>query len=258
MGKYHLLATLERGGAPRCGEVEFYVDDPNQMPKIETEVTVWGVDTLLTKWLAEKHIKTRPFNTEKQKSREVILVGIHPPEGKDTLSAFTSLMQHIARGSNAIFLSPEVFNQGKNKVKFLPLAKKGSLSTISSWLYLKDEWAKQHPIFDGLPAGGLMDHQFYRELIPGAAWVGQDPPKEAVAGSIKSSLDYASGLMVSVNAFGSGNFILNTLLIRNNLGTHPAAERLLRNLLRYAVLDQKKPLEKLPADFKTKLKTIGY
>ena len=35
------LATLERGGAPRCGEVEFYIDDPNQMPKIETEVTVW-------------------------------------------------------------------------------------------------------------------------------------------------------------------------------------------------------------------------
>ena len=103
-----------------------------------------------------------------------------------------------------------------------------------------------------------MDHQFYREIIPALAFVGQDPPLEAVAGSIKSSLDYASGLMVSVNSFGAGNFILNTLLIRDNLGTHPAAERLLRNMLRFAAHNLNKPVEKLPADFESKLKAIGY
>jgi len=257
-GKYKLLATLERGGAPRCGEVEFYMDDPNKMPAIETEITLWGADTLLTNWLAGHNIKTIPFKEEKQKSREIILVGLHPPDGKDTLSAFTSLMQHIARGSYAVFLSPEVFKQGKNTVGYLPLEKKGSLPTIYSWLYLKDEWAKQHPVFEGLPAGGLMDHQFYRELIPANAWVGQDPPQEAVAGAIKASQDYSSGLMLSVYPFGSGNFILNTLLIRKNLDTHPAAERLLRNLLRYAAQDQNKPLEKLPVGFDAKLKAIGY
>lgn len=101
-----------------------------------------------------------------------------------------------------------------------------------------------------------MDHQSYRKLIPGTVWMGQDPPKEAVAGAIKASQDYSSGLMVSVYPFGSGNFILNTLLIRNNLDTHPAAERLLRNLLRYAAQDQKKSIEKLSADFDTKLKAI--
>ena len=103
-----------------------------------------------------------------------------------------------------------------------------------------------------------MDHPFYRELIPDIAWMGQDPPKEAVAGAIKASLDYASGLMLSVHSFGSGNFILNTLLIRENLGTHPAAERLLRNLLLYAARDQKKQIEKLPADFENKLRSLGY
>ena len=257
-GKYHLLATLERGGAPTCGEVEFYVDDQNTMPKIETEVTTWGSDSLLTRWLAENQIKTRPFDAGKQPLREVILVGANPPEGKDTISTFTSLLQHIVRGSNAIFLDPGVFKQGKNKVRFLPLAKKGSLSTIYSWLYLKDEWARQHPIFEGLQAGGIMDHQFYREIIPGSTWIGQDPPKEAVAGSIKSSLDYESGLMVSVNEFGSGNFILNTLLIRENLGKHPVAERLLRNMVRFAAQDLNKPVEKLPVNFDDKLKEIGY
>ncbi len=257
-GKYHLLATLERGGAPRCGEVEFYVDDPKQMPAIKTEVMVWGEDELLAKWLAKHNIKSRPFDAEKQKSREIILVGLRPPAGQDTLLAFTSLMQHIARGSNAIFLSPEVFRQNQDLVGFLPLEKKGSLSNIISWLYLKDEWAKKHPVFEGLPAGGLMDHQFYRELISGTVWMGQDPPQEAVAGAIKASQDYSSGLMLSVYAFGSGNFILNTLLIRDNLDTHPAAERLLRNLLLYASQDQEKAIGKIPADFDSKLKAIGY
>jgi len=257
-GKYQLLATLERGGAPRCGEVEFYMDDPNQMPAVDAEITLWGDDTLLTDWLAAHHIKTIQFDAEKQKAREIILVGINPPDGKDTLAAFTSLMQHITRGSYAVFLSPEVFKRGKNAVGFLPLEKKGSLSNLYSWLYLKDEWAKQHPVFEGLPAGGLMDHPFYREIIPSNTWVGQDPPQEAVAGAIKASQDYSSGLMLSVYPFGSGNFILNTLLIRKNLDTHPAAERLLRNMLRYAAQDQNKPIEKLPAGFDTKLKAIGY
>lgn len=257
-GKYRLLATLQQGGAPRCGEVEFYVDDEKEMPAIKTEVTVWGADTVLTAWLNKHHIKMRPFTGKKQRSREIILVGSHPPKGEDTLAAFSLLMQHVAQGSNVIFLSPEVFKKEKNAVNFLPLARKGSLSTLYSWLYLKDEWAKQHPVFDGLPAGGLMDHQFYREILPEKVWMEQDPPKEAVAGAIKASQDYASGLMLSVYPFGAGNFILNTLLIRENLDTHPVAERLLRNLLRYAGQDQKKTIEKLPVDFAEKLKAIGY
>ncbi len=257
-GKYKLLATLERGGAPTCGEVEFWVDDPAQMAAIESEITTWGTDPVLSKWLADHHIKTIPFNADSQTSREVILVGANPPAGVDTLVSFAALAKHIARGSNAIFLSPEIFRQGKNKVRFLPLEKKGSISDLYSWLYLKDEWAKEHPIFEGLPSGGLMDHLFYREIIPATAFVGQDTPKEAVAGSIKSSLDYASGLMVSVNSFGAGNFILNTLLIRENLGIHPAAERLLRNMLRFAAQDLNKPVEKLSTDFDAKLKAIGY
>ncbi len=228
------------------------------MPAIENEVTTWGRDSVLTRWLTDHHIKTRVFSSENQKPGEIILVGLNPPDDRDTLASFTALVKHIAGGSKAVFLSPEVFRQGKNKVRYLPLANKGSLSDLYSWLYLKDEWAKHHPIFEGLPAGGLMDHQFYREIIPSNAWIGQDSPREAVAGAIKSSLDYSSGLMVSVNDFGAGQFILNTLLIRENLGIHPASERLLRNMIRYATREHERPALKSGIDFETTLKTIGY
>ncbi len=255
-GKYRLLATLEKGGAPTGGEIEFYVADPAQMPAVETDVVLWGDDPRVSEWLAAHQIKTRPFTAGEQTLREVILVGSRPPA--DAAPAFASLAQHIARGSTAIFLSPEVFKKGDSAVGWLPLTNKGSLTRIPGWLYLKDEWAKRHPIFDGLPAGGLMDYTFYREIIPDDVWMDQEPPSEAVSGGIKASQDYAAGLMVSVNSFGAGRFILNTLLIRENLGSHPVAERLLRNLLRYAASDLKQSVADLPADFEAQLKSIGY
>ena len=255
-GTYRLLATLDKGGAPTGGEIVFYVDDPARMPLVETEVVTWGEDPQVSQWLAGHQIKTRPFKAGEISPREVILIGSRPPE--DAAPAFVSLAQHIARGATAIFLAPEIFKKGTDSVGWLPLANKGSLASIHGWLYLKDEWAKRHPLFDGLPSGGLMDYTFYREIIPDAVWMNQDPPAEAVAGGIKASQDYSSGLMVSVYPLGAGRFVLNTLLIRENLGSHPAAERLLRNLLRFAGRDPQQPLADLPADFDAQLKSIGY
>ena len=83
-------------------------------------------------------------------------------------------------------------------------------------------------------------------------------PAEAVAGAIKASQDYASGLMVAVYDFGAGRFVLNTLHIRDHLAQHPVAGRLLVNLLRYAGRDAAKPLAPLPADFDAQLRAIGY
>jgi hypothetical protein len=64
--------------------------------------------------------------------------------------------------------------------------------------------------------------------------------------------------MLAVYELGSGRFILNTLRIREQLGTHPAADRLLLNLLRYASRDQAKPLAELPANFEARLRSLGY
>jgi len=187
----------------------------------------------------------------------VILASSKPP-APGGAKVFDELARRIARGSTVVFLSPEVFAQGDQPTAWLPLARKGTLSPIRGWLYLKDEWAKCHPIFEGLPSGGLMDYAYYREIIPDAVWSGQDPPAEAVAGAIKASQDYASGLMVAVYDLGAGRFVLNTLRIRENLGPNPVAERLLRNLLRYAAADLAKPTADLPPDFDRTLQSLGY
>jgi len=231
-GRYRFLAALERGGAATGGETEFSVTDAAEMPAVKTEVVLAGDDAELARWLNNHGIRCRPLVVGDAASREVILVSKTPP-------AFEELWQRVERGATAVFLAPHVFRKGDQSLGWLPLANKGTATPIRGWLYLKDEWAKRHPIFDGLPAGGLMDYTFYREIIPDTVLAGQDPPAEAVAGAIKASQDYSSGLMLAVHESGAGRFILNTLLIRENLGANPAAERLLRNLLNYAARQSK-------------------
>jgi hypothetical protein len=132
------------------------------------------------------------------------------------------------------------------------------VSGIARWLYHSDEWAKRHPIFEGLQAGGLMDYSYYRELIPDVVFAGMEPAADPVAGGINASWGYQSGLLVAVYRLGAGEFILNSLLIRDNLGKVPQAERLLRNMLRFAARDTAKPPARLPAGFDAQLKAVGY
>jgi hypothetical protein len=255
-GKYRFLVTFMHGAAAAGGQTEFYVTDRNELPKLETEVVLWGEDAELAAWLKNHGIRSRSFAPTMPTSREVILAaGIPPAPGG--AAAFRELAGRIARGSSVVFLSPSVFAKGDQPTALVPLAKKGALTWLPSWLYHKDEWTKKHPIFEGLPSGGLMDYLFYREMIRDSAWVGQDVPAEVVAGAINTANNYSAGLTVSVNNLGAGRFILNALLIRENLN-HPVADRLLLNMLRYAARDVGKPLTELPADFDAQMKAIGY
>ncbi len=226
-GRYRFLATFEKGAAAAGGATEFYVGDPAELPQVEGEIVLWGDDEVLAKWLADRGVNTRPFDPEREDEGEVILVGREA-------GSWPELVARLERGSTAVFVSPEVFAEGEDPVAQLPLGNKGTLAAMGSWLYLWDEWAKPHPIFDGLPVG-VLDFTFYREIIGNLAWIGQDAPVEAVAGSIKASQGYQSGLLVAVHEVGAGRILLNTLQVRDNLGTHPAADRLLLNMLRYAM-----------------------
>jgi hypothetical protein len=253
-GAYRCVATLERGGAPTGGESVLHVTAAAAMPPVEQEITIWGEDAELAAWLAAHDV--RVWTGGGGTGREVILVGRKPEQGGT--AAFRGLAERIAHGSGVVFLCPEVFAEGEDHVRWLPLHNKGALGSIYSWLYLKDDWARAHPIFDGLPAGGLLDHAYYRELITQAVWERQDPPLVAVAGAVKASQYYASGLTISVNALGAGRFLLNTLDIRGQLGRHPAAERLLRNMLRFAALGCDQPVAALPADWERTLEAMRY
>ena len=108
--------------------------------------------------------------------------------------------------------------------------------------YHRDDWARRHPIFDGLPTG-LLDWVTYRNIVPheGICLDHVDAADEVVCGAITTSYGYNSGPYVAVHRHGAGRIVLNTLNIRENLGNDPVAERLLRNLLNYAAAKPAKP-----------------
>jgi len=255
-GGYRFVATMQRGGAPTGGEVVFHVADAAKMPSVEVEVVLWGNDPELTKWLTDHGIRTRTFSPDATDVRELILVSGTPAAGG--VDAWKRLARRMTRGASVVFLSPNIFKRGNNPTGWLPLKDKGTLSRLMNWLYHKDEWAKAHPIFDGLPCGGMMDYAFYREIIPDVAFSGLQPPTQAIAGANNASFDYSSGLMLAEYRLGEGRFFLNTLLIRENLTKNPVAERLLRNLLSYAARELDKPPATLPTDFGAQVNELGY
>ncbi len=245
-GKYRLLLTFEKGVAAGGGETEFYVSDPADMPPVHGEVAVWGDDPELLTWLTDHGVRARPYLSGRSDARQVILVS-NAAGSEPSAEAWHDLVGRIAKGSTAVFLSLDVFKKGDRPLAWLPLANQGTMGLTSeyshAWVYQKDEWAKKHPLFDGLPCGGLMDYTFYRELIPDHLYWGQETPAESVAGAIRTSMAGAchSELMLSVYNLGAGRFILNALRVREELGQDPTAERLLRNMLNYAGQDLGKP-----------------
>ncbi len=257
-GDYRFLAQMEKGGAPLGGETAFSVADAAAMPPVSAEVVLWGEDAGLAEWLAGHGIKTRPFSAAEPQTRRELILASSKPAGDGGGEAWSALMRRAAQGSSVVFLSPEVFRQGDNALARLPLKNKGTLARLNGWLYHKDEWAKQHPVFDGLQCGGMMDYGLYRDVIPDLVFEGIEDPAEAISGANNVSCGYASGLMVAAYPFGAGKFLVNSLNIRETLGTDPSAERLLRNILNYMARETGGELAELPEGIGGLLVELGY
>ncbi len=280
-GKYRFLATFEHGAAAGGGDVEFYVGDAAEMPPVRHEVVLYGHDPELAAWCAARGIRINNALAEEQREREIILIS--GTFSGDRLTFFTNLAERMARGSAAVFLNPDILidpvaggaepaspRGGGLPLRWAPLtpSSRPALATVRNWYFRMDHWAKPHPIFDGLPAAGIMDYTFYRDLLSDRLLDIAEPPRESVCGVVQTSVVFwgdrsqfqepEAGLMLSIYQSHAGCFIVNTLRIRENLGIVPAAERLLRNILNYAAKDLEQPLAPLPTDFDQQLRAFGY
>jgi len=240
-GQYWFTASLEKESSPSGDRVRFFVTDKADLPSYDSEVVVFGDDKRLERFLQDNRIPCRRFGDVPADQRHVILVGACA-NPKDDPADWEKLLECIARGSVAVFLTPNVFACGGKPLARIPLVNKGSLITLRTWAYCRDDFAKDHPIFDGLPRRSPLDPVFYRELIPRRVFTGQDMPKELVAGWFAVGYGdhpdeppggYYSGFHIGVYELGVGRFVINSLSVLENLG-HPAADRLLMNMIRYS------------------------
>ncbi len=270
---YELVVTMSDGRKIPGDRLTFHVDDAGTMPALPPEVTLWDEDAALSNWLTGHGVKVIPFDPLAARC-QIIVVGTKPPTPGGA-EVFALLAQHIARGSAVVFLDRGVFAGQKGRACWLPLACKKFIK--ADWVgsyYRAERWNKHHPIFHGLPSGGMMDYSFYGSLISNDVIPSEEDlakpsltgPQlnEVVCGATRtssssgSSSKYESGLHVAIYELGAGRFTLNTLNLLPNLDKHPAAERLLRNMLNDAAQYIDKPLADLPADFDKQLESMGY
>jgi hypothetical protein len=256
-GPYELAVTMERGGAPAGGRLTFHVTDPSGLPRIERDVRLIGVAATIRSRLQEHGLRCSEPSAAPQQ-REIILIGDTPPE----TAFWTDLARRVARGSYALFLSPHALRRGGNAVGGLLLKEKGRFYTFNDWLYHKECVARAHPAFDGLPGPGILDWDYYGPLITRGLFDRQPTPHEVIVAAFALGYPcpggYTAGIMMGAYRFGEGTFLVNTLGILENVGTHPAADRLLLNLIRHAAATIDKPLAPLPSNFEAQLKEIGY
>ncbi len=244
-GPYRLIANLEQGGAPLGRSWGFFVSDAASLPRLNRTVTAWGIGESAERWLKKHGVDCRNFEGAGAASGEVILVGDVSRERDGSGSGPSSvegrwkeLNRRMAEGSTVVFLSPHAFQKGKDPVGWLPLTKKGRCYKYFDWLYHKECVAKKHPVFEGLQSGGILDWYYYGPMIPHYLFDGQDLPDEVIAAAFATGFDapggYASGILMGSYRSGRGRFVVNTFPVLENLDHHPAADRLLLNLVNYA------------------------
>lgn len=258
-GEYTLAANLEKGGAPLGGRLTFHLSKPSGAPTVNAPCLAWGVPEPVLTWLQAHGVACAPMDGAPEDARQVILVG----EGQDDLAQRVALMKRVARGGTALFLTPQGLKRGDNAVGWLPLKNKGRGYDFSDWLYHKECVAKTHPIFEGLNGKGLMDWDYYGPVIPHFIIEGADLPDEtaAVAFALCHSAPpagYASGILNGWYRFGAGWVMINSLAVLDNIDKHPAADRLLLNMISRAAQQASGPLAALPDDFEAMLDGIGY
>jgi hypothetical protein len=260
-GEYEFAASMERGGAPAGGRLRFRLADTDDVPRLKGTVAVWGIDDGVQAWLRARGIRCRPLRKTAPGKCEVILVG-NPKDAAEALPTWTELARRMAQGSTVLFLSPLAFRRGDSPVFWLPLEKKGRCYEFSDWLYHKECVAKAHPIFDGLQCGRILDWDYYDQVIPHHLFDGQDTPDDVAAAAFAVGYSrpggYASGVLVGAYEFAAGRFVLNTMRVLEHIDTHPAADRLLLNFIRYAQHGIREPSAPLPSDFDSLLRAIGY
>jgi len=266
-GTYEFAASLERGGAPVSGRRTFYVSAVSSQVAT-SNVTLLGIEPKAAEWLKSHGVNCRPFETSRQNAAEVILVG-DLSKSETGLKGWRELLERSARGSTIVFLSPAAFKRGEDATGWLPLVNKGRSYRFKDWVYHKECVAKEHPIFEGLQGKGVMNWEYYDQLIPHYVFDGQDTPDDVAAASFATGyqdgtlgetfrLGYASGLLFAGYRFGQGRFFINTFPMLENLDTNPVADRMLLNIIRYAQNQTAQALEALPADLEQRFHQIGY
>ena len=244
-GEYVFAADLQHGGAPTGDRLPFRVADSANMPRGRATLLAWGVEQRLKQWLGALGYTVRDYDPLAARARSLILVGDVRPTARNQTS-WTALRRRIEdEGARVLVLSAGPFrsrsvnNAETVQPEQLPWGDWLRARRFHDWLYHKEVLARRHAIFAGLPAGGLLDWYVYGQVAGGDCFDCVETPQEVIAASFAAGYScpggYDSAVVIGATTLGKGRVTFNALHLLEQLGRHPAADRLLANMVAWAV-----------------------
>ena len=207
-GSYQCGASMGGAAAPSAGRAGFRVVPRPAVPPLEAESAALAAGRLV--------------------------VVDHP--GALTAAEVASLGRAMADGATALVFCPwELIPAGQQETA-LPWGRDLVCASFHDWLYHKECFAKPHPVFDDLPAPGLLDWEFYGDVVPRHLLRGgtpQDVASVAFVVGYPCPGGYLSGVLAGTYPVGRGRLVVSTFDLLRHQGS-PVADQLTGNLIRYA------------------------
>jgi hypothetical protein len=233
-GRYVLAASLERGGDADAGRRSFEVLLPASAPPVRERLTTWGLPGNVADFLTGHGLSIDPIEASADPGR-VILIGDPALSTADLQTTWERVAAAVRAGSTAVIIGAAAFEgePAPGADRALPIARDIRVRWFHDWLYHKDGVAKPHPLFDGLPAG-FLDWDLYGQTIPDHLLESdRDGQVAAAAFAVGSPIPggYASGILAGQYVEGNGRLLVSLFRILKNVGSDPAADRLLLNLV---------------------------
>ena len=228
-GEYTFAASME-AAAPMGDRMMVRLARTEDLPRLDGSVMTWGIDAKIQRWLAAQGVACRPFAPE---SDEVLLIG--QPREKQPAAQWRTVTDFARRGGTVVCLSHRAFAEDDDLSRWLPLRGKLACVTFWDWLYHREHVARPHPVMAGLQAPGVLDWDYYDDLITHEMFRGTAQPVEPIIAALTVGYcmptGYDAGIALGAYRLGKGRLILNALNILEHIGGHPAADRLLLNLI---------------------------
>jgi hypothetical protein len=233
-GQYTFAASLLSGGDARADRRTFRVSEPVGALDPAVHVTAWGLNTYVRDWLANHGITSQPL-AERDVIQPVIVIGDPTADG-DAARGWERVSEAVRNGATAVIVGTDAYGPIDTVSRILPIAPDLSVGWVHDWLYHKDCVAKRDPLFAGL-SSGLLDWDIYGQTIPNHVLL-TERVGDIVAASFTVGAPvpngYASGILAASFPEGAGRILISTFRILDHVGSHPAADQLLMNLVEVA------------------------
>jgi hypothetical protein len=236
--EYVLAAHLVRGATPRGDRLPFRVTGDAGWEACATRpegeaVQQVGLEAAAVAWLAAHGVQAAPFSPGSGATR--VLVGA-VTGGETPGATWAALLEEAAGGATVVFLSAAPFLAPAGaEGTVLPLGERVRARTFGDWLYHKEIVARRHAVFAGLPTG-LLEWSYYGQVWTHEVFDCAETPDEVVAAAFAVGYScpggYDSGIITAIYRHGAGRIIVNSMRVLEELDRHPAADRMLVNLLR--------------------------